>query len=304
MNYNPKLSYSVGPSFPIAYNPHLDLRSNSGRVNLNIPAKGNYISPSELGYYRRPNLPNKVSFLGTAALPRSDLAPKIINQQAPFTQGNKLSLPVTYTSPYVYSGYKQYSLRPSINVKLERKDQVTKQQPITKPFNMGHNNTFGFNPNLNKSKKKINKLGVFLGHPISYQAKFYGNPTSTTDNPMRGNVYNYTNQDEIYDVVDKIYKEAIRDWLNDDYKKLFKYFKVDKSKNVKKLKKKIKDRLPKENVKHIISYIKNVYLTRSFVKRTISNFIKVAGIDWNQVYQNRKNIKKILFKKLKEKILD
>lgn len=140
-------------------------------------------------------------------------------------------------------------------------------------------------------------------------------PLLTFNTSIRNPLYGYRdplNEDPSYQnkVVKNFYLRLTEKWLYKDraFRKLLQYFKVDEANGEGKVglitdsKAKVDDVLQKKYKKYIFSYIEKLFISKSFVRRVLTDYITKTGAKWYDLFNNTGTVKKLLAHKLRRKI--
>lgn len=131
-------------------------------------------------------------------------------------------------------------------------------------------------------------------------------PKITTVTPPRYLGSNDLNKDK--NIQDKIinyyYIKSIDKWLYNDFDELVDFFEVknNKIKLVKNYKHK-KSNDDKTNYYMILHFIEKAILTKKLVKKVIKEYIKLADINWYDMYYHSRALKDLLIHRLRKKII-
>lgn len=132
-------------------------------------------------------------------------------------------------------------------------------------------------------------------------------------NPYLGEVdlinenYQYQNS-----VIDHFYIALTEKWLFKKimFRKLLKYFKVDKKGDEGKISlitdiDKIKDpEFDEVTSKYIFKYIEKYFISRKFVEKVLREYVNTTHIKWYDLFNNTDTLKELFAHKLKKKIIN
>lgn len=141
--------------------------------------------------------------------------------------------------------------------------------------------------------------GIITFPVLSFNSSLI-NPFFTDMNPL--------NKDERYHkrMIKYFYTKLTEKWLyrSQDYKKLLKYFKIEKSGDNSKVRiidsldKISKDSIEKKDRKFIYRYIEKIFINKRFVRKVLQQYIAKTKINWYDLVSNSDTLKELFAHKL------
>lgn len=112
-------------------------------------------------------------------------------------------------------------------------------------------------------------------------------------------------------VVNHLYTRLTEKWLYKEpvFKKLLKYFKIDKTGETGKVSliedpdKPVDIKINEEYKNFIFKYIEKVFITKHFINKILKEYVKTTRIKWYDLYNNTSTLKDLFAHKLKKLIV-